>query len=127
MKVEFVTDARGTPVAVVVDAAHTAETDLCAVAVDHLPVTLPIPAGTPLIYDGAADSDPLRDRLAKRNLRLVAPHPRTAASPPATTAAPSGNTNAATSSNGPSSGSTTTAAPPSATTSNPPTTKDSSA
>lgn len=74
MKVELITDARGTPVAVVVDAAHAAETDLCAVAIDHLPITLPIPENTPLIYDRAADSDPLRDRLAKRNLRLVAPH-----------------------------------------------------
>lgn len=66
MKVELITDGRGTPVAVVVDAAHAAETDL--------PVTLPVPPGTPLIYDKAADSDPLRDRLAKHNLRLVAPH-----------------------------------------------------
>lgn len=74
MKVELITDGRGTPVAVVVDAAHAAETDLCAVAVDHLPVTLPIPVNTPLIYDRAADSDPLRDRLARRDLNLVAPH-----------------------------------------------------
>jgi transposase len=74
MKVEVITDARGTPVAVVVEAANAAETDLCAVAIDHLPLTLPVPPNTPLIYDRAADSDPLRDRLAKRNLRLVAPH-----------------------------------------------------
>jgi len=74
MKVELITDGRGTPVAVVVDAAHAAETDLCAVAIDHLPITLPIPECTPLIYDKAADSDPLRDRLAKRNLHLVTPH-----------------------------------------------------
>jgi transposase len=35
-----------------------------------------------LIYDAAADSDPLRDRLAKRGIELVSPHRKNRKKPP---------------------------------------------
>ena len=36
----------------------------------------PLPAACRLIYDSAADSDPLRERLAERGVELISPHRR---------------------------------------------------
>lgn len=41
-----------------------------------------LPAQTRLIYDKAADSDPLRTRLAERGVDLIAPHRKNRRKPP---------------------------------------------
>lgn len=65
------TDGEGVPLAVEVEAANHAEVNLVeplidAAVTDHVPPRL--------VYDRAADSDPLRERLAERGVELVCPH-----------------------------------------------------
>lgn len=66
-------DAKGLPLAVDIEAANHAEVNLIEPLLDS--------AATPyvpdkLIYDKAADCDPLRQRLAKRGIDLICPHRR---------------------------------------------------
>lgn len=65
-------DGDRTPLGVIITAANESE-------VNHLERLLeasvvPLPEETRLLYDGAADSDPLRDRLAARGVELICPH-----------------------------------------------------
>ena len=61
-----------TPLGVVIAAANEHEVRHIERLLDAAVVELPQPAR--LLYDGAADSDPLRDRLEKRGVELVCPH-----------------------------------------------------
>jgi transposase len=66
-------DGNGLPLAVGISAASPAEVTLIEPLLDqaaspHVPQRL--------IYDRAADSDPLRDRLASRGIELICPHRR---------------------------------------------------
>ena len=76
MKVELVVDRTGIPLGVATDAASVPETVLVVPAVDDIPTAVLAPADTPLVADRAYDSDPLREELAARGFRLVAPHRR---------------------------------------------------
>lgn len=61
------------PLAVDVDSASPAEVTLIEPLIDQA-VTPEVPGR--LIYDRAADSDPLRERLAARQIELICPHRR---------------------------------------------------
>jgi len=67
------TDGNGLPLSAEVHSASPAEVTLIEHLIDHQKVE-----GTPehLIYDRAADSDPLRERLKERGIDLVCPHRR---------------------------------------------------
>jgi transposase len=80
--VGLVTDARGTRVAVVTDAADVPETVPGPVALATPPAVATVPAGVPVVADRAYDSDPLRGRLAGDGSRLPAPHRATRTKPP---------------------------------------------
>ena len=67
------TDGEGAPLAVDVEAANRAEVDLVEPLIDSA-ATGEVPPR--LVYDSAADSDPLRARLAERGIELVCPHRR---------------------------------------------------
>ena len=66
-------DGNGLPLAVDVNAASPAEVTLIEPLLDQA-VTPHVP--NRLIYDRAADSDPLRERLADRGIELICPHRR---------------------------------------------------
>lgn len=66
-------DATGLPLAVQIDSASPAEVTLIEPLIDGA-VTEYVPPC--LIYDKAADSDPLRERLEERNIELICPHRR---------------------------------------------------
>ena len=66
-------DGNGLPLAVDINAASPAEVTLIEPLLDQA-VTPHIPHR--LIYDRAADSDPLRERLAERGVELICPHRR---------------------------------------------------
>jgi transposase len=66
-------DGNGLPLAIDVSAASPAEVTLIEPLLDQA-VTPHVPRR--LIYDRAADSDPLRDRLAERGIELICPHRR---------------------------------------------------
>ncbi len=70
-KIMVLTDARGLPLAIEIEAANHAEVNLIEPLIDSA-VTPYVPSK--LIYDRAADSDPLRRRLAERNVELICPH-----------------------------------------------------
>lgn len=63
-------DAHGTPLAADVASASPAEVKLIETLLDRSIVKQP----SRLVYDKAADSDPLRERLAHRQVELVCPH-----------------------------------------------------
>ncbi len=65
------TDATGLPLAIDIEAANVAEVDLIERLLDSA-VTPYVP--NKLIYDKAADCDPLRERLTERNVDLICPH-----------------------------------------------------
>lgn len=65
------TDGNGIPLASDIDAANYAEVNLIEPLIDAA-VTHSVPPR--LVYDRAADSDPLRERLAQRGIELVCPH-----------------------------------------------------
>ena len=72
-KLMLLTDGQDLPLAVDVETASAAEVNLIEPLIDQ--AVLPeVPAR--LIYDRAADSDALRERLAKRGIELVCPHRR---------------------------------------------------
>lgn len=64
-------DGHGTPLAIDIESASPAEVTL----IERL-VTKRVLPGRPrrLIYDRAADSDPLRARLARQRIELICPH-----------------------------------------------------
>jgi transposase len=66
-------DGAGLPLAIDVDSASPAEVTLIEPLLDQA-VTPYVPGR--LIYDRAADSDPLRERLAAREIELICPHRR---------------------------------------------------
>ena len=66
-------DGAGLPLAVDVDSASPAEVGLIEPLIDAA-VTPYVPGR--LVYDRAADSDPLRQRLASRGIELICPHRR---------------------------------------------------
>lgn len=66
-------DGNGIPLASEVEAANHAEVNLIEPLIDAA-VTRSVPPR--LVYDRAADSDPLRERLAGRGIELVCPHRR---------------------------------------------------
>jgi len=66
-------DGNGLPLAVDINAASPAEVTLIEPLLDQA-VTPQVP--NRLIYDRAADSDPLRERLAHRGIELICPHRR---------------------------------------------------
>jgi transposase len=66
-------DGAGLPLAVDIDSASPAEVSLIEPLLDEA-VTPYVPGR--LVYDRAADSDPLRQRLASRGIELICPHRR---------------------------------------------------
>jgi transposase len=66
-------DGAGLPLAVDVDSASPAEVGLIEPLIDAA-VTPYVPGR--LVYDRAADSDPLRQRLASRGIERICPHRR---------------------------------------------------
>lgn len=64
-------DASGLPLAIDIKAANHAEVNLIEPLLDSAMTTY-VPSK--LIYDKAADSDPLRERLAERGVELICPH-----------------------------------------------------
>jgi transposase len=64
-------DGQGLPLAIDVSSASPAEVTLIEPLLDQA-VTPHVPSR--LIYDKAADSDPLRQRLARRDIELICPH-----------------------------------------------------
>jgi transposase len=72
-KLMVLADGKGLPLAVTIASASPAEVCLIEPLLDAA-VTGAIPQR--LIYDRAADSDPLRERLAERNIELICPHRR---------------------------------------------------
>jgi hypothetical protein len=64
-------DGAGLPLAVDIDSASPAEVTLIEPLLSQA-VTPYVPSR--LIYDRAADSDHLRERLAARNIELICPH-----------------------------------------------------
>ena len=65
------TDATGLPLAIDIEAANHAEVNLIEPLLDSA-VTSYVP--DKLIYDKAADCDPLRERLTERGIDLICPH-----------------------------------------------------
>lgn len=72
------TDGKGLPLAIDIESASPAEVTLIEPLLDRA-VTPYIPAR--LIYDRAADSDPLRKQFAQRGIELICPHRRRRVSP----------------------------------------------
>ncbi len=70
-KVMVLADARGLPLSIDVASASQGEVNLIEPLLDRA-ATRYVP--NKLIYDKAADCDPLRDRLAWRNVELISPH-----------------------------------------------------
>ena len=64
-------DGAGLPLAIGVDSASPAEVQLLEPLLNRA-VTRYVPSR--LIYDRAADSDPLRERLRRRGIDLICPH-----------------------------------------------------
>ena len=71
-------DGHGLPLAIDVDSASPAEVTLIEPLLEQA-VTPYVP--TRLIYDRAADSDALRERLAERGIELICPHRKGRARP----------------------------------------------
>jgi len=64
-------DSNGLPLSIDVDSASPAEVKLIEPLIDQAIMPY-VPER--LIYDRAADSDPLRERLADRGIELICPH-----------------------------------------------------
>jgi transposase len=64
-------DNRQTPLAVIITGANEHENQHIERLIDA--TVIPLPDETTLIYDKAADSDPLRKRLAQCGIKLIAP------------------------------------------------------
>lgn len=72
------TDGRGLPLGAMIDSASPHEVTLIERLLEER-VTRKKPRR--LIYDAAADSDPLRERLDRRGIELVCPHRRNRTKP----------------------------------------------
>lgn len=70
-KIMVLIDGHGTPTAAEIASASPAEVTLIEPLLDKRVLRRKPPR---LIYDKAADSDPLRARLAKRGIELICPH-----------------------------------------------------
>ena len=82
-----VADGQGLPLGNYLDAASPAEVGLIEPTLERVAVPRPgrgRPRKNPtrLIYDKAADSDPLRARLARRGIELICPHRKNRKKPP---------------------------------------------
>ncbi len=82
-----VADGQGLPLGNYLDAASPAEVGLIEPTLERVAVPRPgrgRPRKNPtrLIYDKAADSDPLRARLAQRGIELIGPHRKNRKKPP---------------------------------------------
>lgn len=66
MKVELVTDTRGTPIGAAIDAAGVRKTALGPAALADIPPYVGLPPMVPVVVDRAYDSDSLRGHLAAR-------------------------------------------------------------
>lgn len=75
----LLTDGGDLPLSLELASASEAEVNLIEPLIDQA-VTPEVPRR--LIYDAAADSDPLRQRLAERGIELVCPHRRNRVRPP---------------------------------------------
>ena len=64
-------DGNGTPIGIEIASANEAEVNLIEELLDAS-VCDEVPPR--LLYDKAADSDPLRERLAERQIELICPH-----------------------------------------------------
>ena len=64
-------DGHGLPLSVDIESASRAEVTLVEALIDRAVIDEVPPR---LIYDKAADSDPLRSRLAERGIELICPH-----------------------------------------------------
>lgn len=73
-------DADKTPLGIVIAPACDHEVNHIERLLDHAVVELP--EEFKLLYDGAADSDPLRERLAKRGVDLICRHRKNRVKPP---------------------------------------------
>lgn len=73
-------DGDRTPLGVLITAANESEMN----HIERLLETsvVPLPEQFRLLYDGAADSDPLRERLAECGVELICPHRRNRVKPP---------------------------------------------
>jgi transposase len=78
-KIMLLVDGRGTPLGVDIVSATPAEVKLIESLVEKR--VLPRRPQR-LLYDRAADSDPLRERLAKQSIELICPHRRGRKRPP---------------------------------------------
>ncbi len=67
----LLTDAEGTPIGVMVTSASPHEVNLIEPLVEH--TVIPLRSRTRLLYDRAADSQPLRERLKEVGVRLISP------------------------------------------------------
>ena len=72
-------DGDRTPLGVIITAANESEVNHIERLLDAAVVELPDESR--LLYDGAADSDPLRERLAERGVELICPHRRNRVKP----------------------------------------------
>lgn len=81
MKLELVVERGGVPVGVATAAAGAAETALAGPALASIPAAVRVPPGVPVLADKGYDSDKLRDELAARGFRLLAPHRKSRVSP----------------------------------------------
>ncbi|WP_237729250.1 IS5 family transposase [Schlesneria paludicola] len=80
-KIVDVVDSNGTPLAVHLTSANHNEVKLIEPTLDRLQIPHQVPEH--LIYDRAADSDPLRNRLLnERGIELVCPHRKSRKKPP---------------------------------------------
>ncbi|WP_157605053.1 transposase [Schlesneria paludicola] len=80
-KVVDIVDSNGIPLAVYLTAANHSEVKLIEPTLDRLQILDKAPEH--LIYDRAADSDPLRERLRdERGIELVCPHRKSRKKPP---------------------------------------------
>ena len=70
-KIMILIDGDGTPIGVEIATASAAEVKLVEPLIDKC-VADDVPKR--LLYDKAADSDPLRDSLAERQIELICPH-----------------------------------------------------
>ena len=83
-----VVDGEGVPLGDLLHAASPAEVRLAEPTLEAIHVGRPHGPGRPrqkperVIADGGYDSDPLRQRLAKRGIELIAPHHRNRRRPP---------------------------------------------
>lgn len=78
----MLTDANDIPLACHIAAAHENEVNLIEPLLDRSVVDEAFWPSTHLLYDKAADSDPLRSRLQDRFVELVCPHRDNRTKPP---------------------------------------------